>query len=282
MRKSILVVSVIAFAISQVSAQAMDRKTLTIATEGASPPWDMIDTEGKLVGYDIDVGNELCRRIAVECKFVAQDWDGMIPALTVGKFDAIMSGMAITEKRKRSIAFSRPYAGGFNQLVMRKELQLPQTDTKVKINLTSIGDTQQAILEQLQSVLSGKTLGVLRSSNSEAVLNELFGKMATIRSYDTQDNLHLDLAAGRIDGGLADYFTWKTFLDSKDGETAAFYGPELSGGLWGPGVGVGIRKDDADLVAAFDTAIQDCIADGTLKNLSLKWFGIDISPSVTP
>ncbi|ENN85583.1 nopaline ABC transporter, substrate-binding protein substrate-binding protein [Rhizobium freirei PRF 81] len=281
MLKSILVASLIAL-MSQTALHAMDRKVLTVATEGASPPWDMIDTEGKLVGFDIDVGNELCRRIAVECKFVAQDWDGMIPALTVGKFDAIMSGMAITEKRKRSIAFSQPYAGGFNQLVMRKDLQLPAADTKVKINLTSIGAPQQAILEKLQSALSGKTLGVLRSSNSEAVLNELFGKVATIRSYDTQDNLHLDLAAGRIDGGLADYFTWKTFLDGKDGETAAFYGPELSGGLWGPGVGVGIRKENTDLVAAFDKAIDDCIRDGTLKALSLKWFGIDISPSVTP
>lgn len=282
MHKSILLASFIAVVLSQSGAQATERKVLTIATEGASPPWDMIDTEGKLVGYDIDVGNELCRRIAVDCKFVAQDWDGMIPALTVGKFDAIMSGMAITEKRKRSIAFSRPYAGGFNQLVMRKDLQLPATDTKVKINLTSVGDEQKAVLEQLQSALSGKTLGVLRSSNSEAVLNELFGKVATIRSYDTQDNLHLDLAAGRIDGGLADYFTWKTFLDGQDGQTAAFYGPELSGGLWGPGVGVGIRKDDTDLVAAFDKAINDTISDGTLKNLSLKWFGIDISPSATP
>lgn len=282
MYKSIFLASFIALAVSQAGAQAAERKALTIATEGASPPWDMIDTEGKLVGYDVDVGNELCRRIAVECRFVAQDWDGMLPALTVGKFDAIMSGMAITEKRKRSIAFSQPYAGGFNQLVMRKDLQLAATDTKAKINLTSIGTAQQAILEQLRSALSGKTLGVLRSSNSEAVLNELFGKVATIRSYDTQDNLHLDLAVGRIDGGLADYFTWKTFLDGKDGETAAFYGPELSGGLWGPGVGVGIRKEDTDLIAAFDKAIDDCIGDGTLKALSLKWFGIDISPSATP
>ncbi|ANL32014.1 nopaline ABC transporter substrate-binding protein NocT (plasmid) [Rhizobium phaseoli] len=281
MFKSMLLVALIALT-GQTAVQAMDRKVLTIATEGASPPWDMIDTEGKLVGYDIDVGTELCRRIAVECQFVSQDWDGIIPALTVGKFDAIMSGMAITEKRRKSIAFSRPYAGGFNQLVMRKDLQLPATDTKAKINLTSVGAEQQAILGQLQSVLSGKTLGVLRSSNSEAALNELFGKVATIRSYDTQDNLHLDLAAGRIDGGLADYFTWRTFLDGKDGETAAFYGPQLSGGLWGPGVGVGIRKEDTDLLAAFDKAIDDGIRDGTLKALSLKWFGIDISPSATP
>ena len=282
MYKSVLLASFIVVIVSQISAQAAERKLLTIATEGASPPWDMVDPEGKLVGYDVDVGNELCRRIAVECKFVAQDWDGIIPALTVGKFDAIMSGMAITEKRKKSIAFSQPYAGGFNQLVMRKDLKLPATDTKAKINLTNIGGAEQSVLEQLQLALSGKTLGVLRSSNSEAVLNELFGKVATIRSYDTQDNLHLDLAAGRIDGGLADYFTWKTFLDGKDGESAAFYGPELSGGLWGPGVGVGIRKDDTDLLASSDNAINDCISDGTLKKLSLKWFGIDISPAAAP
>lgn len=281
MLKSILLAALIALT-SQAVVQAADHKVLTIATEGASPPWDMIDTDGNLVGYDIDVGKELCRRITVECKFVAQDWDGIIPALTIGKFDAIMSGMAITEKRRRSIAFSQPYAGGFNQIVMRKDLQLPATDTKAKVNLTSVGAEQQAILGQLKLALSGKTLGVLRSSNSEAVLNELLGKVATIRSYDTQDNLHLDLAAGRIDGGLADYFTWKAFLDGKDGEAAAFYGPELSGGLWGPGVGVGIRRQDADLVAAFDKAIDDCIRDGTLKALSLKWFGIDISPSATP
>jgi len=279
MNKSAFVFSLALLAISQLGANANDRKTITIATEGASPPWDAIDANGKLVGYDIDVGKELCQRIKIECKFVAQDWDGIIPALTVGKFDAIMSGMAITEKRKKSIAFSDPYAGGFNQLAIRKDLHLPATDTKAKINLTTIGSEQQAILDQLRATLTGKTLGVLRSSNSEAVLNDLFGKVATVRSYDSQDNLHLDLAAGRIDGGLADYFTWKTFLDSTDGETAAFYGPELSGGLWGPGVGIGIRKADADLVDAFNKAIKDSIRDGTLKTLSLKWFGIDISPS---
>ncbi|ACM28422.1 transporter substrate-binding domain-containing protein [Rhizobium rhizogenes] len=279
MNKSAFVFSLALLAISQLGANANDRKTITIATEGASPPWDAIDANGELVGYDIDVGKELCQRIKIECKFVAQDWDGIIPALTVGKFDAIMSGMAITEKRKKSIAFSDPYAGGFNQLAIRKDLHLPATDTKAKINLTTIGSEQQAILDQLRATLTGKTLGVLRSSNSEAVLNDLFGKVATVRSYDTQDNLHLDLTAGRIDGGLADYFTWKTFLGSKDGETAAFYGPELSGGLWGPGVGIGIRKADADLVDAFNKAIKDSIRDGTLKTLSLKWFGIDISPS---
>ncbi|OWV71210.1 ABC transporter substrate-binding protein [Rhizobium sp. R339] len=257
---------------------AVDRKTLTIASEGASPPWNAITSEGQLAGFDIDVGRDLCRRMKIECTFVPQDWDGIIPALTVGKFDAIMSGMAITEKRKKSIAFSKPYAGGFNQLVMRKDLDLPPTNTSAALDLTTIDSEKRAKIEELRTALNGRTLGVLRSSNSEAVLNELFGKVATIRSYDSQDNMHLDLVAERIDGGLADYFTWKAFLDSKDGGIATLYGPQLSGGLWGPGVGVGLRQDDRELVAAFDSAIDAATRDGTLRRLSEQWFKIDVSP----
>lgn len=268
---------VIALGVS--GSSALDRHTIRIASEGASPPWTSIDDNGQLVGFDIDVGRELCNRMNMECDFVAQDWDGIIPSLSVGKYDAIMSGMSITEKRKQSIAFSIPYGGGFNQFVVKKDLGLPQTDTSAALNLSAMDDAKEAILDKLESALTGKTLGVLRSSNSEAVLNQLFGKVASIRSYDSQDNMHLDLVAGRIDGGLADYFAWQTFLATPDGAMSTFYGPKLSGGLWGPGVGVGIRKDDVDLVHAFDAAIAMTKADGTLKHLSLKWFGIDVSPA---
>lgn len=281
MMKRTIALAICSLFVGLTNASALDKKTLTIASEGASPPWNALDGKGQLTGFDIDVGRELCRRIKVECIFAPQDWDGIIPALTVGKFDAIMSGMAITEKRKQSIAFSQPYAGGFNQLVVRKELGLAPTDITQKLNLTLIDPEKQTLLDHLREALAGRTLGVLRSSNSEAVLNELFGKIATIRSYDSQDNMHLDLVAGRIDGGLADYFTWKSFLDSKDGDIATFYGPELSGGLWGPGVGIGMRKSDQDLINAFDGAISDATKDGTLKRLSEQWFGIDVSPQMT-
>ncbi|MGV1760522.1 transporter substrate-binding domain-containing protein [Rhizobium sp. A22-96] len=281
MKTHIIALGTCVLILGTLNADAMDRKSITIASEGASPPWNAIDSNGKLIGFDIDVGRDLCRRIHVDCTFVPQDWDGIIPALTVGKFDAIMSGMAITEKRKKSIAFSQPYAGGFNQLVMRKDLSLPPSDASAKLDLTLIDSSKEALLDTLRTALAGKTFGVLRSSNSEAVLNQLFGTVATIRSYDTQDNMHLDLVAGRIDGGLADYFTWKAFLDTKDGSIASFYGPELSGGLWGPGVGVGLRKGDEDLQIAFDAAIKAAATDGTLERLSMQWFGIDVSPHPT-
>ncbi|TCR74073.1 transporter substrate-binding domain-containing protein [Rhizobium sp. BK376] len=275
MKSSILAISML---LSMTIAAAAAPRPIAIGSEGASPPWNQIGDDGKLAGFDIDVGKDLCRRANLDCRFVAQDWDGIIPALTVGKFDAIMCGMAITEKRKKSIAFSRPYAGGFNQIVLRKEIKVPALDTTAKLDLTEIDASKQKTMDILKQALSGRTLGVLRSSNSEVVLKSLVGSDATIRSYDSQDNLQLDLAAGRIDGGLADYFTWKTFLDGPNGKEAAFFGPELSGGPWGPGVGIGLRQSDADLVAVFDKAIGEAQADGTLSRLSLQWFGLDVSP----
>lgn len=271
----------VASMISAMPVRAQDARVITIATEGASPPWDGTDEKGELYGYDIDVGLDLCRRINVQCKFVAQDWDGIIPALLVGKYDVIMSGMAITEKRKQSIAFSNPYAAGHNQLAVRKELGLDPGDTTQRLNLSVLDDKGKATIERLRSTLSGKTMGVLRSSNSEAVMKDLFGDVVTLRSYDSLDNLKLDLAAGRVDGGLADFFTWRDFLETPEGSGAAFFGPQMNGGLWGPGVGAGMRKDDGELLAKFNTAIDAAIKDGTIKALSLKWFKTDIAPGAS-
>ncbi|MER8511897.1 transporter substrate-binding domain-containing protein [Mesorhizobium sp. M1060] len=281
MRIPVAIAVSIASLMSVFPAGAQSERVISIASEGASPPWDSTDANGQLYGYDIDVGQELCRRIEIKCTFVPQDWDGIIPALLVGKFDVIMSGMAITEKRKQSIAFSIPYATGFNQFVVRKDLGLDAGDTKEKVNLSTIGDKEKATIERLRSTLAGKAIGALRSSNSEAVVKEMLGDVVTIRSYDSQDNMKLDLAAGRIDGGLADYFTWRDFLETPSGSDVVFFGPELNGGLWGPGVGAGLRKDDTELLARFNAAIDAATKDGTIKALSLKWFKSDISPAIS-
>lgn len=281
MRIPLAIAVSIASLMSAFPAGAESGRVISIATEGASPPWDGTDAKGQLYGYDIDVGQELCSRIEIKCTFVPQDWDGIIPALLVGKFDVIMSGMAITEKRKQSIAFSIPYATGFNQFVVRKDLGLDAGDIKQKVNLSTIGAKEKATIERLRSTLAGKAIGALRSSNSEAVVKEMLGDVVTIRSYDSQDNMKLDLAAGRIDGALADYFTWRDFLETPSGSDVVFFGPELKGGLWGPGVGAGMRKDDAELLAKFNAAIDAATKDGTIKALSLKWFKSDISPAIS-
>lgn len=260
-----------------VAAPVFANEKVKIATEGAFPPWNAVDSSGKAVGFDIDVGMALCERAKLSCEFVTQDWDGIIPGLSVGKYAAIMAGMSITEKRKQVIAFSQPYAVTSNYFVMSKSLNLPATDATARIDLGTEDAASQAVLAELKTALKGRTIGVQRSTNAEAFVRRYFGDTVDVRSYDTQDNLNLDLVAGRIDGGLADYSVWKVFLDSKDAARAALFGPRISGGLFGPGVGIGLRKDDTELAAKFNQAIESARADGTLSKLSVKWFGADLS-----
>ncbi|MBB3236688.1 transporter substrate-binding domain-containing protein [Phyllobacterium endophyticum] len=257
-------------------ASAQDGKMIRIATEGAFPPWNAVDTSGKPVGFDIDVGTALCARAKFKCEFVTQAWDGIIPALTVGKFDAIMAGMSVTEKRKQVIAFSKPYALTSNYFVVRKSLDLPQMAKHLKLDLSSKAEGDKSLLQALKESLKGKVIGVQGSTNAEAFVREYFGDTIEVRTYDKQDNLNLDLVAGRIDVGLADYSVWKAFLESKDGAMTTLYGPRISGGLFGPGVGIGLRKQDMELVQRFDNAIDSIKVDGTLKEISLKWFGADL------
>lgn len=254
-----------------------DEAKVKIATEGAFPPWNAIDSGGKVIGFDIDVGMALCERAKLSCEFVTQDWDGLIPGLNVGKYAAIMAGMSITERRRQVIAFSQPYAVTSNYFVMSKSLDLPASDADARIDLGDDSAANQATLAELRAKLQGRTIGVQRSTNAEAFMRQYFGNAVDVRSYDTQDNLNLDLVAGRIDGGLADYSVWKVFLDSKDAGSATLFGPGISGGLFGPGVGIGLRKNNPELAAKFNQAIESARADGTLSKLSVKWFGADLS-----
>ncbi|MBN9032502.1 MAG: transporter substrate-binding domain-containing protein [Rhizobiales bacterium] len=257
-------------------AQAEDGKAIKIATEGAFPPWNAIDTSGKPIGFDIDVGTALCERAKLKCEFVTQAWDGIIPALNVGKYDAIMAGMSITEKRKQVIAFSNPYALTSNYFVVNKALRLPVVDNEAQLDLSSQTEANKRALQTLKENLKGKAIGVQGSTNAEAFIREHFGDTVEIRTYDKQDNLNMDLAAGRLDGGLADYSVWKAFLESKYGTSATLYGPRISGGLFGPGVGIGLRKEDRWLADTFNDALKAITDDGSLKQMSLKWFGADL------
>src|SRR5829696_4891239 len=93
-----------------IGAASAQEKTVKIATEGAYAPWNFTGAGGKLEGFEIDLANDLCNRMKVKCEIVAQDWDGIVPALQASKYDAIMAGMNITDKRLEVMEFSVPYA----------------------------------------------------------------------------------------------------------------------------------------------------------------------------
>ncbi|WP_244635152.1 transporter substrate-binding domain-containing protein [Agrobacterium salinitolerans] len=259
------------------TAQATETKTVKIATEGAFPPWNAIDSSGKPVGFDIDVGYALCEKAGLKCEFVAQAWDGIIPGLTVGKYDAIMAGMSITEKRRRVIAFSEPYAVTANYFVLRNDIGVEDVGGTQAIDLTTMGDP--GVLSSLRAKLKGRTIGVQGATNAEVFINEYFGQDVSVRIYDKQDSLNLDILAGRIDGGLADLSVWQTFL--KDNSSIArTYGPRISGGVFGQGIGIGVRKSDAELAEKFNNAIDALATSGALTRMSIKWFAADVTPSM--
>lgn len=276
MNNPIVKLAVIAFLSVHGQAYAQGRQALTIATEGAFPPWNSVDTSGEVIGFDIDVGKAICERANLDCTFVTQAWDGIIPALNVGKFDAIMAGMSITEKRSQVISFSEPYALTSNYFVVAKASDIPTIAADVNIDLSSPSERGEALLQSLKANLEGRTVGVQGSTNAEAFVREYLGEAVKIRTYDTQNNLNLDLSTGRIDAGLADYSVWKAFLDADGSTTAAIYGPRISGGLFGPGVGIGVRKESTDLIETFNKALEEVKADGSLKEISHRWFGADL------
>ena len=118
---------------------------IKIGTEGAYPPWNAKDASGKLIGFEVELANELCKIMGHECTIVEQDWDGMIPALLMRKFDAIMAGMSITDKRLKTINFSQGYADEVASLAVMKGSSLESMETSEGINLSKKVDQRRKI-----------------------------------------------------------------------------------------------------------------------------------------
>jgi octopine/nopaline transport system substrate-binding protein len=268
-----------ALAASGALAQAKKWETVRIATEGAYAPWNMTTAGGKLEGFEIDLANELCRRMKVKCEIVAQDWDGIIPALTAKKYDAIMAGMSITDKRLEVINFSAPYANDPNGFGVHKDsplAKMPGTGQRFSLN-TQEPEALKAI-EAIKPVLKGKTIGVQGSTTHANFAEKYLKGTVEIREYKSTEAHDLDLGAGRIDAILADSATIRGTLEKPEFKDYVLVGPGFTGGVLGRGVGVGLRKDDADLKAMFDDAIKAAVADGTVKKISEKWFKSDLTP----
>jgi|TARA_B100001741_G_C16477632_1_gene563293 octopine/nopaline transport system substrate-binding protein len=257
-------------------AFAGDWSKIRIGTEGAYPPWNNMNAAGELEGAEIDLALDLCERMNAECEFVAQDWDGIIPALQNGKYDAIMAGMSITEERMEKIDFSIGYMTEPASLSALSNSALGTLNAPGKLNLDDMDSEAKGLLATLQSALAGASVGVQTATIHENFLNEYMPDV-TIKVYDTQQNMELDLAAGRIDAALCDKAAMETFADTPAGSGVTLIGPDLFGGSFGAGVGAGIRKSDSDLTAMFNKAIADATADGTVSRISMEWFGKDLS-----
>ena len=261
------------------SALAKDWKTVVIGMEGAYEPYNLTDPSGKIVGFEPDLAMDVCARIKVECKIIAQDWDGMIPGLKAGKFDVIMDGMSITNERKKEIDFSIAYADVPGALATAKTSSLAKLAGAGKlVNFDKDKAGGAAALKALRDALKGKTLGVQVSTTHATFAGNHLKDVATIKEYKTTDERDLDLKSGRVDAVLDDQTEIAAMLAKDDAKDFTEFGPHLTGGDFGIGVGMGLRKADADLTAKFSAAIKAAFADGSIKKYSLKWFKIDTTP----
>jgi len=261
------------------AAQAKDWKTVVIGMEGAYEPYNLTDPSGKIIGFEPDLVLDLCKRMKVECKIIAQDWDGMIPGLQAGKFDVIMDGMSITDERKKTIDFSKAYAQVPAAFAAAKASPLAKLPDPGKlVNFSKDPKAADAALQAMRAALKGKTLGVQVSTTHATFADKHLKDVATIKEYKTTDERDLDLKAGRIDAVLDDQTAIVSMLSKDDAKDLTLIGSEFDGGDFGVGVGMGIRKADGDLTAKFDKALAAAFADGSVKKYSLNWFKIDTAP----
>ena len=250
--------------------------SIKIGTEGAYPPWNSKDASGNLIGFEVELANALCKIMKHDCTIVEQDWDGMIPALTSKKFDAIMAGMSITEERMKTINFSQGYADEVASLAVMKGSSLENLKTPKGINLSIGGSEVTKTLKTLTSALAGKTVCVQTATIHQNFLESGDVGKIDVRTYKTQDEVNLDLSAGRCDAALAAAVAFTDYAE-KSGKAVVLTGPTFSGGAFGNGVGVGIRKGDSKLLNDFNSAIDKARKDGTISKLAIKWFGFDAS-----
>ena len=249
---------------------------IKIGTEGAYPPWNSKDASGKLIGFEVELAYTLCRYIGKQCVIVEQDWDGMIPALIMRKFDAIMAGMSITAERQKAISFSQGYADEVASLAVMKGSDLEGMDTPEGVNLTLGGSSVNKALKTLTGALAGKTVCTQTATIHQNFLESGDVGKINLRTYKTQDEVNLDLASGRCDVALAAAVAFTDYAE-KSGKPVVLVGPTFSGGAFGKGVGVGIRKDDTELLKAFNKAINEARKNGDISRIATKWFGFDAS-----
>ena len=254
-------------------------KSIRIGTEGAYPPWNNLNSAGELEGAEIDFGNEACKRMGVECEWVTQDWDGIIPALLNGKYDIIIAGMSITEERKEKVNFTNGYMtdGARFAVLKGSGLENMKVSGMDKVNLNNAGGKEQAAIRQLNAAMDGKTVCVQSSTIHQNFLEKHMAGAVEVRLYQSVDDHNLDLAAGRCDAILADVGSIIDFIDTDGGVDVAFTGPTFSGGVFGDGVGGAIRKEDVDILEMWNKVIAEMSADGSTADITKKWFGRDIS-----
>lgn len=245
----------VALALASGLATAQEMKKVRIGTEGAYPPFNEVTAAGDLTGFDIDIAKALCDKMKVECEFVTQDWNGIIPALQAGKYDAIVASMSITDERKQQVDFTEKYYNTPPAIAVPKDSKLTE-----------------ATAEGMKGAILGAQQSTTHANYAEAKLPG-----AELKLYPSAEEYKLDLQSGRIDAAIDDVVVLSEWIATPEGECCRILGtltPDLA--INGPGAGIAVRKGEDELREAFNKAIDEIRADGTYETINKKYFDFDV------
>ena len=234
MKKLILTTAVLAL-----TAGAAMADVVRMGTEGAYPPYNYIDDNGEVAGFERELGDELCARAGLTCEWVTNDWDSIIPNLVSGNYDTIIAGMSITAERDEVIDFTQDY--------------YPPT--------ASVYVAASADVDLTGGVISAQTATIQAAYIAESG--------ATLLEFATADETIAAVQNGEVDAVFADYDFLLPVVEASGG-ALMFVGEDVA---LGGGVGMGLRESDSELRDKFNAAIDSMKADGTLNALLAKWFG---------
>lgn len=230
--------------------QIQAKGSIKIGLEGTYPPFNYQDESGRLTGFEVEFAEALARELGVKAEFQPTKWDGILAALESGRLDAVINQVTITEERSRKYDFSTPYTVSGIQAMARKDNAAQFTGPRS---------------------LAGKKVGVGLGTNYEQWLKENVPD-AVIKTYDDDPTKLQDLRFGRIDAILIDRLAAFDMVEKTGGQLVVAGQPFSR-----QEAGVALRKGNAELLAAINRAIAKLRADGTLGQLSEKWFKADVT-----
>lgn len=222
---------------------------LRIGTEGTYPPFNYLDDAGRFTGFDVDIALALCTKMDIQCEFVQQDWEGLIPALQAGRFDMIAASMSITAKRRLVVSFTDRYYSNIVRFVARNDAGFDPANP------------------------AGKTIGASPATVASDWLQQNLADVATIRLYAEFEELLGDFIAGRLDAVFGDGLGWHVWLESPEGDGFAFVG---EGYRLDEGIGIAVRKDDPQLLRRLNEALRAILEDGTYEKINARYFPFSI------
>lgn len=239
---------------SKGSGQANDNGVLRIGVDDVYPPMEFKDDKGATIGFDVEMANEIGKKLGKKVEFVSTAWDGIFTALKADKFDAIISSVSINEERQKEYEFTKPYISNSQVIIVG------QKDTSIKS----------------EKDLKGKNVGVqVGTTADESAEKFIKDTPFTLKKYDQIIQPFSDLKVGRLDAIIVDEVVAKYYV------TTDKQSYKLTGGrLTNEPIGVCIKKGNTDLRDKIQKAIDDLKADGTLKKISEKWFGDDLVSNV--